>query len=709
MATTLVFITWLILFKVLNCEAKLTTLIAVIINNVIPIKVKTMNKYHVLLTTFFIVTFAQNSLTPKAHAANTVSGGESGYDKTIDAIEPSDQKLSISLAGETLADISRYILASNQGAGGGRISPDGESVAFQWSITGKSQLWLVMKQGGMPRQLTFGNGISFFRWSPDSQSLIYGADNDGNEQEAYYRISLDGNKESLLLPSVTGGFRRFGDFVDSNNIAFSSTERNGLDFDIYTANIENQKSTLLYKGKFGFFVSSVSPDGRYIVINETVGEDSDNLYLFDTKAQKMSVVSQPERRANHSDGGIAWTPDSKGFYLATNLERDFAALMHYSIGGDFSLIHSADGDVGGVMLCGEKANLLVWSENVGGYSELNVKDVNTQKAIKTPSLAEGVYNTHCNKGNDNLTVSVNGWKTPGDIYSWNMTSGELHHTFRSNLAGLNERSLVKPQSINITARDGVVLQGLLYLPEVEQGSRSKPPVLFRVHGGPTAQSRPNFRATTQYLVAKGIAVFLPNVRGSTGFGHNYVTLDDRENRLDSIRDLVDMLKHLESDGRVDTKRAAVAGGSYGGYAVNAVLANFPGHFIAGVSLFGVADWVTALKIASPGLKASDRIEYGDINEQKWLDFYTQESPLRQADQIDVPVLYSHGVADPRIDILETETMVKTLRKNGIEAPFIRIPDEGHGWRKLKNQLFYARKEAAFLEEKLGLSDSSEKK
>jgi len=84
------------------------------------------------------------------------------------------------------------------------------------------------------------------------------------------------------------------------------------------------------------------------------------------------------------------------------------------------------------------------------------------------------------------------------------------------------------------------------------------------------------------------------------------------------------LKHLENDGRVDTKRAAVAGGSYGGYAVNAVLANFPGHFIAGVSLFGVADWVTALKIASPGLKASDRIEYGDINEQKWLDFYTQE-------------------------------------------------------------------------------------
>jgi pimeloyl-ACP methyl ester carboxylesterase len=98
---------------------------------------------------------------------------------------------------------------------------------------------------------------------------------------------------------------------------------------------------------------------------------------------------------------------------------------------------------------------------------------------------------------------------------------------------------------------------------------------------------------------------------------------------------------------------------------------------AGASLFGVADWVTALEVASPGLKASDRI--------------------------DVPVLYSHGVRDPRIDIAETETMVRTLRANGVEAVFIRIPDEGHGWRKLSNQLFCDRRQAEFLEEKLGVA------
>jgi len=204
----------------------------------------------------------------------------------------------------------------------------------------------------------------------------------------------------------------------------------------------------------------------------------------------------------------------------------------------------------------------------------------------------------------------------------------------------------------------------------------------------------------QYHVDRGVAVFEPNVRGSTGFGRTYVTLDDRTRRLDSVRDLIDMLEYFKADGRVDADRAAVVGASYGGYMVNAVLAAYPGFFRAEVSLYGVADWVTALEIASPGLKATDRIEYGDINLPEWRAFYEVNSPIRQADKIDVPVLYSHGVMDPRIDIAKTETMVRALRANGIEAPFIRIPDEGHGWRKMSNRLFYYRRQAEFLERQL---------
>ena len=146
----------------------------------------------------------------------------------------------------------------------------------------------------------------------------------------------------------------------------------------------------------------------------------------------------------------------------------------------------------------------------------------------------------------------------------------------------------------------------------------------------------------------------------------------------------------------------MSGGSYGGYMVNAVLAAYPGYFKAGVSRYGVADWITALEIASPALKASDRIEYGDINLPEWRSFYEVNSPIAQADRIDVPVMYSHGVMDPRIDMDETETMVRALRENGVEAPYILIPDEGHGWRKMSNRLFYYRRQAKFLESQLAV-------
>ncbi len=648
-----------------------------------------------LLTLLYLSCVSSVSLS---FTGEPVAGGQSGFDSSIKAIEPDNQKLSLSLAGKQPVDISRFVLAQNQGASGARISPNGNTIAFAWSITGHRQVWLMPASGGQPRQLTFGNGVSNYRWSPDGQSLFYSADNNGNEQEAYYQISVDGQHEVELLPAAEGGFRVFGDFVDKHTIAYASTERNQLDFDIYTADLKTQSTTLLYEGNYGFFVSSASPDGRYLVVRETVGEDSDNLYLFDRQKQTMEAISKPERRANHSQAGISWTPDSKGFYLASNLNRNFAALMHYSLNDGFTLEHASSHDVERVRLCGDKGNYLIWSENKGGYSHLSGQYRLSGKQVKMPDLPEGVYSLHCNQGSNHAVITLHNYRTAGDIYLWEMDTGAVDKVFTANLAGLDPDTLVRPESITMTARDGVTLQGLLYLPKGK--SENKPAVLFRVHGGPTSQSRPYFNATAQYLLGKGIAVFLPNVRGSTGFGHNYVTLDDRENRLHSIRDLVDMLAYLKKDGRVDTDNAAVAGGSYGGYAVNAVLANYPGHFKAGVSLFGVADWVTALQVASPALKASDRIEYGDITEQRWLDFYTQHSPIRQANKINVPVLYSHGVMDPRIDIHETEVMVKTLRENGIDAPFIRIPDEGHGWRKLANQLFYYREEAKFLEEQL---------
>lgn len=636
--------------------------------------------------------------------ANTVLVGCSSDDEegTLEAIIPEKEALSVGMAGEDPADISRYLLAS--GASSPQLSPDGQQVIFRSSVTGVPQLWTLPVEGGVPTQLTFGNGITFARWLPDSSGILYGADNNGNELESYLLIDRDGTFEREVFSATEGGFRSLGDIATDNDTLFlASTERTGLHYDIYQGSISSGEVELIFEGTYGNFARALSPDGRYLVVIETVGEDSDYLYLFDTNTREIKVVSQPESRANHGDGGFAWSSDAETLYLSSNADREFTAVVAYDVANArLRSIVESDFDLANVRLCGANDAYLLWSENQNGFDVLGGRHLKTGEPIVFPVIPEGVYSLSCSEGSSTLIVGVNGWRTPGDIHAIDLATGASRLLVGSNLAGIRENSLIRPESITMVARDGIELQGLLYLPTHQLDAA--PPVIFEVHGGPTAQSRASFDPVSQYHAARGVAVFKPNVRGSTGFGRTYVKLDDQKQRLDSVRDLVDMLEFFKGDGRVDASRAAVSGGSYGGYMVNAVLANYPNAFTAGVSRYGVADWVTALEVASPALKASDRIEYGDIRDPEWREFYTINSPIRQADEIRVPVLYSHGEMDPRIDIYETEVMVRTLRENDVEAPYIKVPDEGHGWRKLNNRLFYYRRQAEFIESHLSVDN-----
>lgn len=634
-------------------------------------------------------------------------------DTLLDYIEPTNEAIEVGLAGESPADIARYLLA--RGAGPSRLSPDGSVIVYRSGVTGKNQLWTMPATGGQAQQLTFGNGVAFFEWLPirmqkeqgGAPQLVYGADNNGNERESYYLIRADGSEEAELLSASENGFRVFGGFSqDGTQISYASTERNGLDFDIYVKQInggEDNAPRRVFEGQYGNFVRAVSPNGLKLIISDSVGEDSDNLYELNVQTGERRVLSKPSPRANHTDAGVEYMPGENVILFATNKGREFTALTEMNLETlEETVLFEAEADVDGLAICGAEETFIAFTTNHDGFSQLHTfKDGEVETV---DGLEGGVYSIDCSRMSDTLLLRINAFDRPGDLYTLNLTNRELRQVFNSNMAGLNPDSFVQPESLKFPARDGVTIQGLLYLPKADTltSADEKPPVVFFVHGGPTAQSRPSYNGPLQYLLGRGIAVFQPNVRGSTGFGRTYTTLDDRRNRLESIADLNDMLGYLEKDGRVDADRAAVVGGSYGGYAVNAVLAEYPEAFKAGVSLFGVADWVTALEVASPALKASDLIEYGDINDPEWRQFYTEQSPIRTADKIKVPVLFSHGAMDPRIDISETEIMVRALRENGVEAPFIRIPDEGHGWRKLSNQLFYYRRQAEFLEKHLGV-------
>jgi dipeptidyl aminopeptidase/acylaminoacyl peptidase len=640
--------------------------------------------------------YAVALLANLALVCSAQADSEWDYPEDIPVIEP----VTVGLAGEQPADIVRYLMV--RGAEQAQLSPDGKTVAFSYRVTGEPQLWVVAADGGWPRQLTFGSGIAFFRWAPDGEHLLVARDADGNERVGYFLLSLDATKERQLLP-LSDAFRAFGMFSsDGSQFIYSSTERTGLDFDIYLGDVASGETRLVYEGTFGFFPSAWQPGGDLVIVNEARGEDGNDVHLLDLSSGKMSPLFQPEVSAAYQN--YAWLPDGSGFYLATNQDREFTALAFYSVAdATLKFVDTPDADVSDVSVSGD-GRYLAWTTNDDGYSKMHVIERSSGRSLAAPQLPVGVYSLGSSDQASVLTISVSGPATPGDVFVWNPATATSSRAVASTLAGLDPATFVTPESLRYRARDGLELQGLLYLPIVT-ASDGKPPVVVKVHGGPTGQSRPTFQAQVQYLVNNGIAVFDVNVRGSTGFGKTYTRLDNQEKRLDSVRDLVDTVAFLSGDERLNTNRIAVMGGSYGGYMVNAVLGSYPGVFDAGVSAVGVSDWVRALQEASPALQASDRIEYGDIREEKWQEFYRVNSPLNNAHNIKVPLFVEHGANDPRDPVTESDRMVEKVREAGGTVTYLRFPDEGHSITKQPNRVAYYRAMVAFLEEHLQPDDS----
>ncbi len=603
----------------------------------------------------------------------------------------------VGLAGVDRPDISRFL--NVRSAGSPSLSPDGSRVAFRTSITGVPQVWVASAGGGWPEQVTFGEPVSTHAWSPAGDWILYGCDRGGNEREGFYLLSPDGTKErELLAPSES--FRVFGGFSpDGARIAYATTGRRPDDFDIHVLDVATGADRLVHEGRAGMFVAAWRPDGKALVISETRGEDGNDLHLLDLETGKLEMLFRPEVSSRFGD--IEWEPDGKAFYLVTDVDRDFAALARYDVATRaLRVLEAPEHDVESAALSSDGRHL-AWTTNEGGSSRLHLRDLRDNADVPVEGLPEGLHGIAFARRAPVLAITTNGPSIPGDIWTFDVRTRRLSRATRSANAGLDLAACVAPEAIDFPARDGETLHGLLYLPREERSG--KPPVLVSVHGGPTGQSRPTFNAVHQYLLAQGIAVFDLNFRGSTGFGKRFARLDNLRLRPNAVLDMEDAVRWLAKDGRVDAKRAAVMGGSYGGYMTYAALAQLPEVFRAGVSFVGVSNWITALEGASPALKASDRLEYGNIDDPEDRKFFVELSPITHVKNVKAPLMVIHGANDPRDPVTESDQFVRAVREQGGEVEYLRFPDEGHGIRKLSNRIIAYRRVAAFLERILARS------
>lgn len=604
----------------------------------------------------------------------------------------------ISLAGSELPDISRFL--NVRSAFAPSLAPDGRRLAFRTSITGEPQLWVVGAEGGWPQQLTFGEAVTFHQWSPAGDWIIYGVDRGGNEREGYYLITPDGTRERELLPP-SEAFRVFGGFTrDGGRIAYATTGARGPTFDIHLLDVATGEDRLVFEGRMGLYAVSWRPDNGAVILTESRGEDANDVYLFDVERGSLDTLFQPEVRSSYD--AFEWLPDGRGFYLATDQDREHRGLAFYDMASrELTFLETPERDVESVALSAD-GDLLAWTVNDGGYSSLQVRRVSPDAPTRLgdplapPRLPRGIYGIEWADDAPVAAITIGGPQIPGDIWTWDAWPGTLSRATRSSSAGLDLTGMVVPEHHSFPARDGVTIHGLLYMPSnVPPGT--KPPVLLAVHGGPTGQARPVFSASHQYLLTRGIAVFDLNFRGSTGYGRTFARLNDQRLRANEYLDMADAMEWLGSQGFVDAERAAVSGGSYGGYLTMAAVTRLPEYFDAGVAFVGVSNWVTALEGASPQLKASDRLEYGDIDDPEDREFFREISPITHVDSVRAPVMVIHGANDPRDPVEESDQFVRAIRERGGEVEYLRFPDEGHGIRKLENRITAYRRIAQFLE------------
>lgn len=580
------------------------------------------------------------------------------------------------------------------------LSPDGRRLSFVSSITGRPQLWVVDTEGGWPQQLTFGESVTFHHWSENGKRIVYAADREGNEREGYSLISPDGLHEEELLPA-SSAFRSFGAFADNGRqIIYAVSSLTDDNTSIKKMELNSKKEEELYRGSLGIEVKSISPNGKYVIFTEVRGEDANSVSLLSTETGQVKTLFDPAERSIYRS--FSWKPTSDGFYMVTNHGRNVAGVAVYDLSKEELTFVATPSDEVDLAELSKDGRFIAWTVNDGGFSKLKLRDLRSRSTVPSPNIPDGVI---CHlvwaSESSTLAIALSGPQVPGDIWTWKIAENELYRSTNSTTAGIDMARMVIPEQHSYATRDGLDIHGLLYRPKAKSKSQH-PPVVVKVHGGPTMQARPVFDPIVQYLLTRGFAVFEPNFRGSTGYGKQFTRLNDQQLRNGELTDLEDALGYLSTIG-IDAKRAAIMGRSYGGYLSMAAISRLPAQFKAAVAAAGISDWPRALRgVTTPDLKASDRTEYGDVEVPKDLAFLQSISPLNHAKNAKAPVLLVHGINDARCPVSHSDDFAEAVKSGGGIVQYLRFDDEGHQIKKLKNRLKAYEQIASFLETHLKL-------
>ena len=558
---------------------------------------------------------------------------------------------------------------------------------------------------GMREQLTFyPEPVAALTPAPPQawrDGFVFAKDRGGDEFSQLYWFDADTRATVLLTDGKRSQNGGVAISRDGGLLAYSSTARNGTDRDIWIRDTRTGEARAVLTEGGSWRASDFSPDGTRLLVSRYVSANESLPGELDLASGKLRMFPVDGGRAAFGD--FLYAPDGTSVFYVTDEDIDgrpqqFRSLRHHGplMGAPTVLSAHIPWDVENVRIAGDGRHL-AYSTNEDGVSRLHVLRLPGFEPVQLPALRDlplGVIgNFDFSPDGKRLALDLNSATSPSDVFVLDLAGGELQRWTRSEVGGLDASAFIAPTLVHYPTFDQVdgkprMIPAFYYRP-AKPAASGRHPVLINIHGGPESQSRPVFNPAIQFMLADlGVAVLVPNVRGSSGYGKDYLEADNGLRREDSVKDIGALLDWIAQQPGLDASRVGVYGGSYGGYMVLSSLMHYSERIRAGIDVVGISDFRTFLKNTEDYRRDLRRAEYGDERDPAMAAFFEQIAPLKHADRIRAPLFVAQGRNDPRVPWTEAVQIVEAVRGNGQPVWYLEYADEGHGFRKKANSDYF---------------------
>lgn len=577
--------------------------------------------------------------------------------------------------------------------------PDGTGMLISTRFGNTYQIHALKSPSGARQQLTFYKEPLYSASCCEDlsyQGFLFSLDEGGSEN---YQIFFF-DRESGTRRRLTDGESRNGSPLwnhGGTQIAFSSTQRNGRDHDIHLTNLtQPDQSQLACKVQGLWMPMAWSRDNQKILLMDYIAATDTYYHVLNVADRSVAPLSDQLPR-DTAYGAAAWSADGQGLYFVADLDGEFMQLQYLDLESQQITNLSPDipWNITSLNLSHDGKHV-VFTSNEGGISKMYLLQTEDHQYQEIALDVGVIGNPRFSPDDSQIAFSFHRPNNPADVYSYQLDSGELLRWTYSEVGGLNTEKFPTPQLIHYPSFDDREIPAFYYKPTP---SSDRPyPVIIHIHGGPEGQYRPTYSALFQYWLNElDIAVVAPNVRGSSGYGKEYIKIDNGYLREDSVKDIGALLDWIEQHPELDEKRVCVYGGSYGGYMVLASLCHYSERLRCGIEIVGISNFVTFLKNTKSYRRDLRRVEYGDERIPEMARFLDSISPSRNAHKIQKPLMVAQGNNDPRVPTSEAEQIVQTVSEQGQEVWYMNALDEGHGFHKQPNLHYYYSTISLFLE------------